>query len=257
MRTRKQYKALLDRAHGYTAHACRMQPGRRTPRTAQRTWNLAQAIAARYAALERRWPVMAFVFEQPERAGVSVSHNYHTTHPSIFMNPRVILRMLVGQREVVQHAVADRASARSFGGGAAPMTLAAATRQKQATPEQDNVVARIVRRAVREENPVRTNSKTTERAAVSAAQISPGANTTSTNAPALARVFRHVAKANNDESAVAATARTEKEKTDAGAVRELRTAAVQSPVDITRITDQVMQALDRRIVAQRERLGRV
>ncbi|MFZ2162585.1 MAG: hypothetical protein WAW02_10240 [Sideroxyarcus sp.] len=257
MKTRKQYRALLDRAHGYAAQARRMQPARRTPRTTQRSWSLAQAIATRYAAIERRWPVMALVFEQPERTAASVSYNYHTTHPSIFMNPRVILRMLVSQREVLQHAVADRASAQPFSRESAPMTLATTARQKQATPEQDDVIARIVRRAVREENPVGTNGKTTERAAVPAAQISPGANTTSTNAPTLARVLRHVAKANNDESSVAATARTEKETPDKGSVREMKAAAVQSPVDITRITDQVMQALDRRIVAQRERLGRV
>jgi hypothetical protein len=234
-----------------------MQPARRTPITAQRSWNLARAISVRYAALERRWPVMAFVFEQPERAGVSVSHNYHTTHPSIFMNPRVILRMLVGQREIVQHAVADRASAQSLGRELTPMTLAAGARQKPGIQEQDDVIARIVRRAIRDENPVRANGKTIERAIVPVAQISPEANTTFTSALALARVFRHVAKANNDEPAVAATAHAEKEKQDTGVDRGMRAAAVQSPVDITRITDQVMQALDRRIVAQRERLGRV
>lgn len=257
MRTRKQYRALLDRAHGYAAYAGRMLPARRTPASSQRAWNLSQAIAARYAAIERRWPLMAFVYEQPDRTGVSVSNTYHTTHPSIFMNPRVILRMLVSHREEIKRVVADRNPARTFGREAVPMTLAASPGQKLES-QQDDVIARIVRRAVRDENPVREDYEHPARRSARVVQVTPVANVASMQTPSIARVFRHVAKANNDSSVVAVKADHEQEKPRLVAGRDMSAATVvQSQSDITRITDQVMQALDKRIVAQRERLGRI
>ncbi len=256
MRTRKQYRALLDRAHGYTAYASRMLPARRALAASQRSWNLAQAIAARYAAIERRWPLMAFVFDQPDRSGVPVSNTYRTTHPSIFLNPRVILRMLVSHRNEIKRVIADRAPAQPFGREAAPMTFATSPRQK--LREQDEVIERIVRRAVRDENPLRENFKQSERNPVRVPQVAPVENVAPMQSPSLARVYRHTAKANNDSTVVAMNAANEKEIPRVVADRGLNPAAAMPPqVDITRITDQVMQALDRRIVAQRERLGRI
>ncbi len=269
MKTRKEYRALLDRAHGYTACASRMLPKRRMPAASQRAWNLAQAISARYAAIERRWPVMALVFEQPGRNDVLVSHTYHTTHPSIFMNPRVILRMLISHREEVKRVVAERTQeihrvvaertpAQPIGRDAVPMTLAASPGRKLESQEQDEVVARIVRRAVRNENPVRENFRQSERSPVHVAQVAPVEDAASVQSPSLVRVFRHAAKSRDDTAAAAATVRTGREMPGVVAGRDANAAsAVQTTVDITRITDQVMQALDRRIVAQRERMGRV
>lgn len=257
MRTRKQYRALLDRANGYSALACRMLPALRPSLTAQRSWHLAQAIAARYAAIERRWPVMALLFEQPERTGVSVANAYHITHPSIFMNPRVILRMLVSQRAAEQRAVAERTPAQPVGRQAAPMTLAATSIPQPGRQEQSEVLARIVRRAVRDENPPQASVQAVDRS-VRMAQGALVEKVASARTPSLARVYRHAAKSNDAAPAVAAAARTEPERSSAVASRDKAArAAVQSEVDITRITDQVMQALDRRIVAQRERMGRV
>ncbi len=256
MRTRKQYRALLDRANGYSALACRMLPALRTSRTAQRSWHLAQAIAARYAAIERRWPVMALLFEQSERTGVSVSNAYHITHPSIFMNPRVILRMLVSQRAAERRAVAGRTPAQPVGRQGAPMTLAATSISQPGRQEQSEVIARILRRAVRDENPPQASVQALERS-VRMAQGALVENVASARTPSLARVYRHAAKSKDAAPAVAAAARTEPERSSAVAGRDnAARAAVQSEMDITRITDQVMQTLDRRIVAQRERMGR-
>lgn len=258
MRTRKQYRALLARAHGYTACASRMLPKRRMPATSQRAWNLAQAISARYAAIERRWPVMALVFEQPGRTGVSVSHTYHTTHPSIYMNPRVILRMLISHRGEVKRVVAERILAQPFSRENAPMTFAASPGRKLESQEQDEVVARIMRRAVRNENPVRENFRQSERSLVRVGYVAPVEHAASVQPPSLPRVFRHTAKSHDDTAAAATTVRTGREMPGVVAGRDMNAAsAVPSPVDITRITDQVMQALDRRIVAQRERMGRI
>lgn len=253
MRTCKQYRALLERAHGYTAYACRMLPARRTPSTSQRSRILAQAISARYAAIERRWPLMAFIFEQPDRSSVSVSHNYHTTHLSIFMNPRMILRMLVSNHEGVRRVVADRTTEQPSVREAALMTLAASPIQKQGPQEHEEVIARIVRRAVREENPSRQAARTS----VTVPQVAPPVNFSPVQSPSLERVYRHAGKANNDTSVIAVNAANEKEKPRVTGRDTSAASAVQSPIDLTRLTDQVMQALDRRIVAQRERMGRV
>ena len=74
MRTRKPYSGDPDRARGYRRRRGRLALRPSHAASAQRAWNLAQAIAARYAAIERRWPAMALVFEQPDRTGVSVTN---------------------------------------------------------------------------------------------------------------------------------------------------------------------------------------
>lgn len=257
MKTRKQYSALLNRAHGYASLASRMLPHLRTPVTAQRSWTLAEAIANRYAATERRWPVMALLFEKPAQAGVTVSNTFNTSHPGIFINPRVILRMLVSHKEGINKVITERMPAQPFVKGAANMTLAASTKQ-QLVQQHEDVVTRIVLRTVREETPVIENHRQPSRNRARVAQNVPVENDTVIRSPILTRVFRHAAKANNESTVVAMSASNEKEKPRTVAGRELNTAvAMPAQVDITRITDQVMQALDKRIVAQRERMGRI
>jgi hypothetical protein len=257
MRTRKPYRAILNRAHGYTAQAGRLGVARRTPRSAQRAWNLAQAIAARYAAIERRWPAMALVFEQPDRTGLSVTNTYHTTNSSLSMNPRVLLRLLVPQRAGRTHMGADRTPAQHFGANVAPMTVAAHSRPQPDSQEQDDVITRIVRRAVREEHSLKANDRQAGRTSVPATHVELEEPAASRRSPSLARVYRRAATAKGDISVVAATARAERGTSSVVAGRDSAVAAAgQPPVDITRITDEVLQALDRRIVAQRERMGR-
>jgi hypothetical protein len=258
MRTRKQYRALLARAHGYVAYASRMLPARRAPVTSQRAWKLAQAIAARYAAIERRWPVMAFIFERSGDTGAAVSNTFDITHPSIFMNPRLILRMLVSHRENAQRVVAAHTPALPFGTEPASMTLAAPPSLKQGRQGQGDVIARIVRRAVREEHSVTAINGPAARTAIPLTQVAPAGNPATARSSSLIRVYRRDTNANNDTTAITASAGSGKEKPRVVAGRDLSAAVVApTPSDITRITDQVMQALDKRIVTQRERLGRV
>jgi hypothetical protein len=256
MRTRKQYRAVLDRALGYAVQSSGVGPFRRAGGTAQRSWNLARAIQARYAAIERRWPMMAFVFERPECAGVSVSYVYNVTHPSIFTNHRVMLRMLIGHRERQGHAVAERTPAQPFG-RMPPIAFAALPGRKREPQENEKVIARIVQRAVRDENPSRVNIRPMERTALPATQAAQNRSVPSARSASLARVFRRSTGAKSDDPPVAATARTERERPSTAVGRDTNTAhGAHSPVDITRITDQVIHALDRRLVAQRERMGR-
>lgn len=256
MRTRKQYKAVLNRALGHAAQASRVLPDRRAPGTAQRSWNLARAILARYAAIERRWPGIALVFKAPEYAGVSASNTYNVTHPSIFLSPRVILRMLISRQDRLVHAVADRTPAQPFGRMPAHKTFEAFPGHKQEPKKNEAVVARIVQRALRHEIPCKITIRPTEAASAPLTQVAPVKNVPSARSASLARVFRRGARAIDEGPAVPVTAPTEREGPGPAANRGTDAAhGMQSPADIKRITDQVLHALDRRIVAQRERMG--
>lgn len=257
MKARTQFTALLNRAHGYAAHAQRRVPVRRAQGIAQRAQNLAQAIIARYAALERRWPGMAMVLEEPRHEAGSETHAYHTTHPSIFINPRVLLRMLVSQRVPEPRVAAERTMDRQER-TAAPMTYAAAQRQDQTPLRGEDVMERIVRRAVRHESVLAANGKPSDGTPVRIAQIAAVEKGTRERLPSLARVYRRTPQASADTPSVAPVARSEQGKIVQGSWRDANAkAAIQAPVDITRITDQVLQALDKRIVAQRERMGKI
>lgn len=255
MKTRTQYRALLGRVNGYRAVArLRLLPYPRKIGIAQHS--LSQAIIARYAAMERRWPGMALVFDQPDRAGTAVSHSHHITHSPIFINPRILLRMLVSQPAVKQHVAVNRPVVQSIGGKELPMKLVTSSRPVQTLHEQSDVVIRVIQRSVRIENELK-NIRSTRPASLSQRQMILEENMASVRTPILARVYRRTAQANDDKSIDAVTARTESEKTRPALSRDKNVSAIQSQVDITRITDQVLQALDKRIVAQRERLGRI
>lgn len=257
MKARTQFTALINRAHGYAAHAQRRVPVRRAQGIAQRAQNLAQAIIARYAALERRWPGMAMVLEQARNEAGSETHAYHITHPSIFINPRVLLRMLVNQRVPEPRVAAERAMDRQER-TVAPMTYAAAQRQDQTPLRSEDVMERIVRRAVRRESTPAENGKPSERTPVRVAQVAAVEKVNQERASSLARVYRRTPPTNSDTPSVTPTARSEQGKIVQGAWRDTNAkAAIQASVDITRITDQVLQALDKRIVAQRERMGKI
>jgi len=235
-----------------------MMPSRRMPWIAPRSWSLAQVISARHGWLEQRWPMMAFLFEQLSRAHVSISNTYHATHPSIFMSPRVLLSMLVPHRAEKQGVVVDRTHALPFSREAATMTLAASQRSKQKLQEQDDVIARMVRRAMRDENPSRANRKPPDRTSARPAQAAERENAVAVHDLPASRVFRRAAKGNDEVSSAAGTDGREQAKQITAPGRAIAAAAtVQPPIDITRITDQVLQTLDRRIVAHRERMGRM
>lgn len=257
MKTRTQYRALLGRVNGYRAAACRrLLPYPRKIGIAQHSLSLSQAIIARYAAMERRWPAMALVFDQPDRAGIAVSHSHHNTHSPIFINPRILLRMLVSQPAVKQHVTVNRLVVQSIGGKELPMKLVTSSRPEQTLHEQSDVIMRVIQRSVRVESELK-NIRPTRPASLSQGKMMPEENIASVRTPILARVYRRTAQANDDKSIDAVTTRAESEKTSPTLSRDKNMSDIQSQVDITRITDQVLHALDKRIVAQRERLGRI
>lgn len=255
MSTRKPYRAILNRAHGYLAPTGRFVRAGRMPRHAQRAGDMAQAITARYAAIERRWPAMALVFEQPDRTGPPVTNTYQTTHTSLLMTPRLLLRMLVPLRAETLHTVADRTPAQSFGVKAVPMTVAIPSRSQPKNEEHDDVIARIVRRRVREELSSVVNARPASRTSLPAAQVRSEARV-SARWPLPARFYRRAATAKGEVSIVSEAARSERAHSSPKTGRGIGAEAIGRPgVDIARITDQVLHALDRRIVTQRERMG--
>lgn len=257
MKTRTQYRALLGRVNGYWAVTRRrLLPYPRKIEIAQHSLSLSQAIIARYAAMERRWPAMALIFDQPDRAGIAVSHSPNITHSPIFINPRILLGMLVSQPAVKQHVAVNRPVVQSIGGKELPMKLVTSSRPEQTVHERSDVVIRVIQRSVRIENELK-NIRSRRPASLFQRQMIPEENMASVRTPILARVYRRTAQANDDKSIDAKTMRAESEKTSPALSRDKNVSANQSQVDITRITDQVLQALDKRIVAQRERLGRV
>lgn len=255
MSTRKPYRAILNRAHGYTAQVRRLSQVRRARHRAQRAWNVAQVIAERYAAIERRWPAMALVFEQADRTSLSVTNMYQTTHTSLFMTPRLLLRMLAPHGLDRLHAVADRPRAQSFSVKAVPMTVAIPSRSQQKNEEHDDVIARIVRRRVREELPSIINAKQSGRTLACPAQ-GKLEEQVSSEWQQQAKLYRRTAPIKAEASVGTTAVHAEGEGASVTGRRDVGAAALgHPPVDIARITDQVLHVLDRRIVAQRERMG--
>src|SRR4029077_8131697 len=112
---RKAHRTLLERARSRTALAGRLCPPRRTRAFVHRSLLLAAAIAARYAALERRWPALALVLGEGEQPGVSVRQTRLATHTSIFLHPRPLLSMPVETRREVLRVTQSGAAAGSRG----------------------------------------------------------------------------------------------------------------------------------------------
>lgn len=225
-------------------------------RCAQRAGDMAQAIMDRYAAMERRWPAMALVFEQPDRTSPSVTNTYQTTHTSLFMNPRLLLRMLVSYRAEKPYGLAGRTSAQSLSAKAISMTVAVSSRSQPENQEGDDVIARILRRAVREELPSLAKAGTAGRTSVQAANVASQEPAVSRLAPSLTRTYRRAAPAKEETFAIPAAAQTQRESSSGTGGRDAGAAIPgHPPIDIARITDQVLHALDRRIVTQRERMG--
>jgi hypothetical protein len=217
---------------------------------------MAQAITDRYAVIQQRWPAMALVFEPPDRTSPSVTNTYQTTHASLFMNPRFLLRRLVSYRAENPYEVAGRTSAQSLSGKAISMTVAVSSRSQPENQEGDDVIARILRRAVREDLPSMAKAGSARRTSVQAANVAYQEPAVSRFAPSLKRTYRRAAPAKEEAFAIPAAAQAQRESSSATGGRDVGAAMPSHPpIDIARITDQVLHALDRRIVTQRERMG--
>ena len=250
-------KALLNRVQRYSAGASRcMHLGRRWS-GASRASLMSRAIAARYAAVTRRWPVLGYVFEQNHDNGVTVTNENHTTYAPVFVNPRVLLRLLVSHQQHVLHQAvpATRTGGQTF--RPTRMALVSPANQQYERQESNDIVARILRQGVRNENgSATTKPPITHKPVLSALHVMPD-DDRFTAPLSVAKVYRQVPKAPENMPVAPDSAHQGIAKT--GILSSVRTsgAANQPAVDISRITDQVMQALDQRIVSQRERMGRV
>jgi hypothetical protein len=247
---RNAHRTFLERARGRAALAGRLCRPRHARAYMHRSLSLAEAIAARYATLERRWPALALVFGEREQPGREA---HLATLTSIFLNPRLLL-----YTPAMSHA--ERTLDTQMGmpaepnGAASPLQPVPRAAARTA-PARTGIIERIVRRTHREERARRP-------AAPSAAATSgwqtpgPGAVAPATSSSASGVVVRRGQGAVADRGAARERAKTDPERPPDTVARKALPSA-PGPSDITRITDQVMQMLDRRIVAQRERMGRV
>jgi hypothetical protein len=255
MNTRESHQTILNRAHGRTALARRLSLPQRTPRRVHRSWFLAAAIAARYALLERRWPALALVYRQRDEHGATIQQTSVVTHSSIFVSPRLLLSMLVTPRQKVRHVAGESVRAWATGSDGVPRTLVLSPKREQAARPQREVIERIVRRTVREERVGMATGLSAVSSSARTAEPARGANPP-VPSPLLGIVHRRNPRTNEEWPAVREQAQAELQRPAITTVPNAP-AAVHSQAEITRITDQVLQTLDRRIVAQRERMGRI
>ena len=260
-------KALLNRVQRYSAGASRcMHLGRRWS-GASRASLMSQAIAERYAAVTRRWPVLGYVFEQNHDNGVTVTNENHTTYAPVFVNPRVLLRLLVSHQQHVLHLVSHQQhvlhqavpATRTGGQSFRPtrMALVSPANQQYKRQESNDIVARILRQSVRNESrsaaaiPPIAHKR-------SLPTLHPLADEVRFDAPqSVAKVFRQRSKVSESMPTAPDSPAENLAKVSALNRGNASGAMSQPAVDISRITDRVMQALDQRIVSQRERMGRV
>jgi hypothetical protein len=199
---------------------------------------------------------MALVFEPPDRTGPAVTNMYQTTQTSLLMTPRLLLQMLAPHRAEALRTVIDRTPAQSISAKAVPMTVAVPARSQPKSKEYDDVIARLVRRTVREDHPSIASARPAGRTSVYAAYVEPGKPSVAMLSPSTARVYRRAATAKDEVPIATETAASERAHSSSKSGRGIGAEAIGHPgVDIARITDQVLHALDRRIVTQRERMG--
>lgn len=238
MKMRREFNAMLMRAQRTIL--------------VRRSSDFAQTITARYSAIEKRWPLMALIFEQHPQGDTTVIKNYMSSHPSYFISPRLLLRTLVKQElyhsDNVTTAAAESQPNNSV---AVQKVFIAHAKPELITIPSEEFIVRIVSRSVRNEimdevKRIKSPSNSEpQHAFVARSKIH------------LPFVFKRSEPATQGSASASAANETQSipKKHLNNSSSDVYTSAPS--VDITRITDQVMQALDKRIVAQRERMGRI
>jgi hypothetical protein len=251
---RQAHRSALKRARSRAALAGALCPPQCARAFVHRSLSLAAAIAARYAALERRWPALALVLRELKEPGVSIRMTRLAEHSSIFLNPRLLLSMAVTHRREL-HELVER-SAPSRTSDEPPSARPIFRETKQAAPARTGVIERILWRTLREERPSKaTGIPAADRGARMLAAVPHPVAPAPSPSPS-GMVVRRTQRPSEGQPAAGEKAKAELERPAAGIARNVP-AAAPTPAEITRITDQVLQVLDRRIVAQRERMGRV
>jgi hypothetical protein len=232
-----------------------VRPAYRVLSHVPRSWFLADAIAARYAVLQRRWPVLALVYPRRDEPSVFISQPQPAARSSILVNPRLLLSMLVTHRQEVRQFGQESSPARLIGRHVVARTLAVPRKAEQVAQTQREVIERILRRTLREE---RVGGATGLPADWSLRTVPPVTRSRDLAAPtpSMRMVYPGNPRTREERPATAEGVQAELHRSPAAAVRHAE-ALVHSQAEITRITDHVLHALDRRIVAQRERMGRV
>lgn len=200
----------------------------------------AQALIDRYAPGSPWWPVLGLVFTQ---SAPGVTLRPVLQHHALYLAPRLNLTFLA-----------------SLHGPQSPQPDRVWQGQRITTHEERTVqrliarTERVVQRlATREQQLVTRLVAREERAEIAAPKNRPVV-TCSVAAPRIdqdrvaAGVPRRTTAGSLADQELASAARP------AGAGQPLATLP---PADVSRLADQVIQAIDRRIIAQRERLGRI
>ena len=251
----KQARALLNRVQGYSTPWRSWLPLKQRMGLPSQVEQWAEAIAVRYKFYEQRWPFLSYELAQTKSEGVSILNQNNTHYASVLVNPRMLLRLLVShqhtsqqiqpvRREILQHNV--------------PMYREYTNQQELRNVRQEkiDIVTRILRQGERHENMPATPKLSVMRpSSLESSGVIPKAVPEKLQTP-VSKVFRQVSVTPEVETDLSnAPTGINKSSTMYGSSKA--NPQIPAAVDINRITDQVMQALDQRIIAQRERLGRI
>lgn len=262
MSTRQSFRAVLNRIHRYKQFARQYVPAKssilRLSSIAQRAQWLVQSLLARYAAMERRWPLMSLIYEQPDHTIHSASPNYVATYSSFFINPQVLIRMLEKQQVMTPTVKKQQGQIQFQNRKAFPRMPLSPSKLEKVVLEQNLVTNRIIRRTIRNETQATENIHLTKATPSGVVPQILDRSAAQAKVSSPERIYRRSAEIQNETASIKKPESTGDHKNlENAASRDRNSGTAQPSVDITRITDQVLQALDRRIVAQRERMGRI
>ncbi len=219
----------------------------------------AQAIMRRYTGRQLPRPTLAMVFGQL-RAGVALRPVYHRTE--VHLAPRVELTVLAWSRPIP-----------ATNGGTRPQAALRLERQVETRvvqrrvsaptlpPQADQLVRRLVVRGERIESVAEARATIVPRPGMQQDVLPGSSRRTADIVPAqpVARVTRRPAAAR--PRAEEGLSMPDAQRSPAYARPHVADAGPHTldsgPIDLNHLTNQVIQAIDRRIIAQRERLGRI
>lgn len=262
MSTRQSFRAVLNRIHRYKRFASQYSPPKSsiTPVSsiAYKTLSLAQSLIHRYASLEQRWPLIALIFQLTNRTSTSIARNNVIARSSFFINPRVLIRMLEKQQVMTPTVRKQQGQIQFQNRKAFPRMPLSPSKLEKVVLEQNLVTNRIIRRTIRNETQATENIHLTKATPSGVVPQILGRSAAQAKVSSPERIYRRSPEIQNETASIKKPESTGDHKNPENAAsRDRNSGTAQPSVDITRITDQVLQALDRRIVAQRERMGRI
>jgi hypothetical protein len=212
-----------------------------------------EKLNARYQYHEQRWPFLGYEFKQFKVDATSVINQNNTHYSSVLVNPQMLLRLLVSH----QHSLLKiQPVLREIRGRFSSIeNVVIKTLPLNIRVEKTDLVTRILHQGIRHETaPVLTSNN----------KVSPSSQNNTYNPPnqriSKPKVASKIYRKTSTVSESVTQQSPQSKHTEKGLNFNNTQSSIsdnQPIVDINRITDQVMQALDNRIVAQRERLGRM